>query len=357
MQRFVQKPVETWKQLYIKLIPYINKLEEKASYYQYLIGEIESKFIKEERLEQKALSYKFLCGFSSQRQKFFNRKNTDDSKELDINDEVVAFEESNLERSENAYNNTDKSLDSSKEEYLLPSDTSGLYGCLLAIADIVEFKALGDRYKGTTNALRLMESFSMKPVSTWKNIHDKLIPYFSKINMGFYKLCFRKIESSFDIEERQRNEALKDNFIYEYSRMRYALLHKKLSVSKQKAVEIEKITRDLAYGKLLSIENAIEILRINKNLDAKSKQSNSIKYMTAFSQKPNSVWNNVFRQRLKPFENKWIMKNNKYAQHLKKMEAIIKENCWDTDEPLGGSYLNGFYSNNNIKILEEIQNE
>lgn len=61
-----------------------------------------------------------------------------------------------------------------------------LYGRLLAVADQVETKALqlAKENRGTT-ASRLMQRFSDRPFSTWKNIEEALKPYKDRIRSKY----------------------------------------------------------------------------------------------------------------------------------------------------------------------------
>lgn len=61
-----------------------------------------------------------------------------------------------------------------------------LYGRLLAVADQIESKALqlADENRGTT-ASRLMQRFSDRPFSTWKNIEEALKPYKDRIRAKY----------------------------------------------------------------------------------------------------------------------------------------------------------------------------
>lgn len=61
-----------------------------------------------------------------------------------------------------------------------------LYGRLLAVADHIESKALqlAKENRGTT-ASRLMQRFSDRPFSTWKNIEEVLKPYKDRIRAKY----------------------------------------------------------------------------------------------------------------------------------------------------------------------------
>lgn len=61
-----------------------------------------------------------------------------------------------------------------------------LYGRLLAVADQVEATALRLAKEGRgTTASRLMQRFSDRPFSTWKNIEEALKPYKDRIRTNY----------------------------------------------------------------------------------------------------------------------------------------------------------------------------
>jgi CRISPR-associated protein Csd1 len=64
-----------------------------------------------------------------------------------------------------------------------------LYGRLLALAEQIESKALqlAKENRGTT-ASRLMQRFSDRPFSTWKNIEEALKPYKDRIRTNYFGL-------------------------------------------------------------------------------------------------------------------------------------------------------------------------
>jgi len=57
------------------------------------------------------------------------------------------------------------------------NDRDYLFGRLLAIADVLERRALGSDETRSTNAIRYMNSFSKNPARTWKTIQESLQPY------------------------------------------------------------------------------------------------------------------------------------------------------------------------------------
>ena len=63
------------------------------------------------------------------------------------------------------------------------TDRDYLYGRLLGAADKLEEYALHKKDNGrlVTAAIRYMQTFSMRPATTWQIIHNQLIPYKQQI--------------------------------------------------------------------------------------------------------------------------------------------------------------------------------
>jgi len=78
MQAFSVKPCSTWKNLFLKLLPY---KKDVSQFYFDLIKDIEAKFDHEDFVSEKNLSGEFLLGYHCQLQAIDNAKNTDDSSE------------------------------------------------------------------------------------------------------------------------------------------------------------------------------------------------------------------------------------------------------------------------------------
>lgn len=67
------------------------------------------------------------------------------------------------------------------------NDRNYLFGRLLAIADVLEMRALGKDSSRLSNAMRYMNAFSRQPARTWKTIQDSLQPYQARLGQnGFY---------------------------------------------------------------------------------------------------------------------------------------------------------------------------
>lgn len=62
-----------------------------------------------------------------------------------------------------------------------------LYGRLLAIADVLEERALyRAKERRATNAARYMQQFSQRPFQTWKQLYEALIPYMIRLGGALY---------------------------------------------------------------------------------------------------------------------------------------------------------------------------
>lgn len=74
-----------------------------------------------------------------------------------------------------------------------------LYGRLLAIADVLEERALYKaKEKRATNAARYMQQFAQHPFRTWNQIHSALTPYMVRLaGAGFYKSMISDVKDLF----------------------------------------------------------------------------------------------------------------------------------------------------------------
>ncbi|MEX1031618.1 MAG: type I-C CRISPR-associated protein Cas8c/Csd1 [Paenibacillaceae bacterium] len=68
------------------------------------------------------------------------------------------------------------------------TDRNYLFGRMLAIADVLERRALGNEEKRATNAIRYMNAFAQRPSRTWTIIQSNLQPYQAKLGtkVGYY---------------------------------------------------------------------------------------------------------------------------------------------------------------------------
>ncbi len=88
MQQFSQRPFSTWKQIHELLTPYFMRQADNASYYKWLISEVEVLFTPEDFLSNKPLTGEYLLGYYCQRQKMWEKKEksaSDENDDADIN--------------------------------------------------------------------------------------------------------------------------------------------------------------------------------------------------------------------------------------------------------------------------------
>ena len=79
------------------------------------------------------------------------------------------------------------------------TDRDYLYGRLLGAADKLEEYALHkkDNSRLVTAAIRYMQTFSMRPFTTWNTIHDALIPYKQVVKGCFADQEIQAIKNQF----------------------------------------------------------------------------------------------------------------------------------------------------------------
>jgi CRISPR-associated protein Csd1 len=100
-------------------------------------------------------------------------------------------------------------------------DRDYLYGRLLAAADRLEQNALYKADKSdtrTTNAIRLMGAFSVKPYHTWGVLHKQLIPYINQLGGNpYYFSVIKDVLNQFDPEEYKDNSPLSPVYLLGFS--------------------------------------------------------------------------------------------------------------------------------------------
>jgi len=84
MQQFSQRPFSTWKQIHELLTPYFMRQGDNASYYKWLIAQVEDLFTPEDFISNKPLTGEYLLGYYCQRQKMWEKKEKSSS-ETNVN--------------------------------------------------------------------------------------------------------------------------------------------------------------------------------------------------------------------------------------------------------------------------------
>lgn len=107
-------------------------------------------------------------------------------------------------------------------------DRDYLFGRMLAVADVLERRALGKEENRATNALRYMNAFQSNPLRTWNTIQSNLQPYQMKLRekANYYTRLIDEIGSAISIED-FNNQALSGKYLLGYYSQRQDLYTKK----------------------------------------------------------------------------------------------------------------------------------
>jgi CRISPR-associated protein Csd1 len=124
-----------------------------------------------------------------------------------------------------------KTLISRQEEYKVALDTenedrSYLFGRLLAVADVLERRALEEQR--STNAIRYMNSFSQRPERTWMTIQASLQPYQARLGSkgNYLSSLMDEIASKIKFED-FNNKPLSGKYLLGFYSQRHELYQKK----------------------------------------------------------------------------------------------------------------------------------
>lgn len=121
--------------------------------------------------------------------------------------------------------------DHSKEEWDMALDKncfnrSYLFGRLLAIADAIENSTYTDEDRRETNAIRMQKAFTLRPMTTWSALWDKLRPYNKRLAQskpGLYRYYHGMIDdilNRFSPFDSTLNQKLDDIYLLGYSHQR-----------------------------------------------------------------------------------------------------------------------------------------
>ncbi|MED4352801.1 type I-C CRISPR-associated protein Cas8c/Csd1 [Schinkia azotoformans] len=108
------------------------------------------------------------------------------------------------------------------------NDRDYLFGRLLAIADVLERRALGSDETRSSNAIRYMNSFSKHPARTWKTIQESLQPYQAKLGTkGLYlSRLIDEVASRINYDD-FNNKPLSGKYLLGFYSQRHELYQKK----------------------------------------------------------------------------------------------------------------------------------
>ncbi|MCD8153656.1 MAG: type I-C CRISPR-associated protein Cas8c/Csd1 [Clostridiales bacterium] len=328
MQRFSQRPFDTWQMIHEKLLPVFQKAGESTKRYQIAFEEIEGLFIEEERLDKSPLSMEFLQGYSSQRRNWFTKQNKDEKKPGEAKEMIL---------------------------HKMPTSRSQLYGCLLAIADMIEMESSDGERLGKTNAIQMMSTFAARPFESWSCLHNKLIPYLEKLGdkAGYYQFLIGRIESQFSQPDRELLSPLDSSYIHGYYGMLRTFYQKTQYLwEPQSWPEDVGELRSVWYGRMLGaaerLERGMFFIRAG-GVQENTEQciTNALRYMVAFAKKPAATWT-YLKVKLKPYQ-RYGAEHTAASALLEQLEARLLQNGWNNNTPLNSSYLYGYYVERNRK--------
>ncbi len=125
-----------------------------------------------------------------------------------------------------------------KEGYSVALDTENnerdyLFGRLLAIADVLERRALGSEENRSSNAIRYMNSFSKSPARTWKTIQESLQPYQARLGTKarYLSSLIDEVASKIDYVD-FNNKPLTGKYLLGFYSQRHDLYQKKENIEK-----------------------------------------------------------------------------------------------------------------------------
>lgn len=106
-------------------------------------------------------------------------------------------------------------------------DRSYLFGRMLAVADVLERRALGEEQRAT-NAIRYMNSFSKHPARTWMTIQQSLQPYQARLGAKatYWSKIIDEIAYKFKAED-FNNKPLSGKYLLGFYSQRHELYQKK----------------------------------------------------------------------------------------------------------------------------------
>lgn len=108
------------------------------------------------------------------------------------------------------------------------NDRDYLFGRLLAIADVLERRALGSDETRSSNAIRYMNSYSQHPARTWKTIQESLQPYQVRLgsNGFYYSKLIDEVASKINFAD-FNNKPLSGTYLLGFYSQRHELYQKK----------------------------------------------------------------------------------------------------------------------------------
>ncbi|MGN7456664.1 type I-C CRISPR-associated protein Cas8c/Csd1 [Paenibacillus pasadenensis] len=108
-------------------------------------------------------------------------------------------------------------------------DRSYLFGRMLAVADVLERRALSKEERRATNAIRYMNAFAQKPGRTWMVIQSALQPYQAKLGVkaSYLNGLLDEIGAQLDPEKDYSDQSLSGLYLLGFYSQRHELYQKR----------------------------------------------------------------------------------------------------------------------------------
>lgn len=244
-------------------------------------------------------------------------------------------------------------------------DQNYLFGRLLAIADIAENESKKEKQKGyLTNAQRYMTIFAQRPLTVWKTIYLKLMPYLIKMgkdeNKNYIVNRIQREIGEISIllqgDVQKLNQPLNGSFLIGYVHQKADWYHKCDHEEKQInfnmfSMDNTDTERSYLFGRVLALADLAESEVMGND---NSRATNAQKYLSSFAQRPLTTWSIIFSN-LQPY-----LTHNQYAFRFKRsLDRIFnlmpsdEESMKHRNDPLNGRFIIGYYQQRNAWFRKE----
>lgn len=244
-------------------------------------------------------------------------------------------------------------------------DQNYLFGRLLAIADIAENESKKEKQKGyLTNAQRYMTIFAQRPLTVWKTIYLKLMPYLIKMgkdeNKNYIVNRIQREIGEISIllqgDVQKLNQPLNGSFLIGYVHQKADWYHKRDHEEKQInfnmfSMDNTDTERSYLFGRALALADLAESEVMGND---NGRATNAQKYLSSFAQRPLTTWSIIFSN-LQPY-----LTHNQYAFRFKRsLDRIFnlmpsdEESMKHHNDPLNGRFIIGYYQQRNAWFRKE----
>lgn len=244
-------------------------------------------------------------------------------------------------------------------------DRNYLFGRLLAIADIAENESKKEKQKGyLTNAQRYMTTFAQQPLTVWKTIYLKLMPYLIKMGKDESKNYIvnrtqreiSEISILLQGDVQKLDQPLNGSFLIGYVHQKADWYHKRDHEEKQInfnmfSMDNTDTERSYLFGRALALADLAESEVMGND---NGRATNAQKYLSSFAQRPLTTWSIIFSN-LQPY-----LTHNQYAFRFKRsLDRIFnlmpsdEESMKHHNDPLNGRFIIGYYQQRNAWFRKE----